>query len=159
LLDIQLPDLDGWQVAARLRERGHTNAKIVMVSASAIEEYRSAIALPFHDAFIMKPVDLARLTETVVGLLGLRVGKDGPAQVRKDSVEEAHIPILFRHDLDALVLNCEIGYLKGLRLTLAGIAARDPDSQPFVNQMMGYVDNVDLRGLMARLERLSAHIS
>lgn len=154
LLDIQLPGLDGWQIAARLRDTGHTSAKIVMVSASAIEEYRKAIASPFHDAFIMKPVSFSKLTDVIVGLLGLRVHEadaPAPAAVEFISAEPPEIP---RELIDELILNCEIGYLKGLRRTLAEVAARDPGAVAFTTHMLALVDAVDLRRLMAIAEQL-----
>ena len=69
LLDIGLPDIDGWRLCAKLREAGHVQARVVILSASAMEEHRTAIAATPHDAFLMRPIDLSRLVDAVSGLL------------------------------------------------------------------------------------------
>ena len=50
---------------------------------------------------------------------------------------------------------CEIGHISGLRDALADIAAEDPAHEPFVEHLLGFVDAIDLRGLMATLDRVS----
>ena len=154
ILDIGLPDMDGWHLAGQLRAAGHTEARIVMVSASAIEEHRTAIALPFHDAYVMKPIDIARLTETTLALLGL----DAPDERQPAPPVQADVPLtsLARPDGDrlaGLIDLCEIGFLRGLREALADIS-KDARYQPFANRLLVFVDNVDLRGLATALESL-----
>ena len=159
VLDVGLPDMDGWRLAEQLRAAGHTEARIAMVSASAIEEHRTSIALPFHDAYIMKPVDIARLTETTLALLGL------------DALDEPHIarpadtgvPLegLDRPDdakLSGLIDLCEIGFVRGLREALADIA-KDERYMPFADRLLVFVEAVDMRGLAAALENLREPIS
>ena len=70
LLDVSMPGLDGWMLADRLRRGGHHEARILMLSANAIEVHRNASAEPFHDAFLIKPVDLDALLAAVQHLLG-----------------------------------------------------------------------------------------
>ncbi|WP_158807301.1 ATP-binding protein [Beijerinckia sp. L45] len=154
LLDIEMPGDDGWQIAEKLRARGHSQAKIVMLSASAMEEYRSAIALPFHDDFIMKPVDITRLTETVVSLLGLQTSGESIVVPIARPIDEMVLALPDPQYLRDLVRHCEIGYVRGLRATLSEISATDDAARPFVAYMLGFVDDLDMRGLMAALERL-----
>ena len=155
LLDIGLPGIDGWHLAERLRAEGHSAAKIVMVSASAIEEHRTAIALPYHDAFLMKPVDIDRLHETVVGLLDLEARDPKPSAALPASVAAlVRLELPDRTRLNELIQLCEIGFIRGLRDALADIA-QDERFLPFAEHMSTFVDAVDLRGLMAALERVS----
>ena len=156
LLDIALPDMDGWRLAETLRTTGHDQAKIIIVSASAMEEYRSAIAYPFHDAAILKPVDIDRLTETVVTLLDLTVRDERAASPSFRS--SADLALLDRPRADRvndLIRLCEIGHISGLRGALADIALEDPAHSAFADYLLGYVDAVDLRGLMRTLEGVS----
>ena len=53
LLDLQLPDLDGFEVAARLRENGSGSA-VVLVSSRDASEFGSAIAVSGARGFIPK---------------------------------------------------------------------------------------------------------
>ena len=65
LLDYQLPDLDGLEVARRARE-SHPNAVIFLVTAYQLSE------LPVHagliDAYFNKPLDLQQLHQALENL-------------------------------------------------------------------------------------------
>ena len=69
LLDISMAGMDGWTVAETLRASGHHQARILMVSASALEAHGAPLAQPFHDGYLMKPIDIPRLLETIRQLL------------------------------------------------------------------------------------------
>ena len=69
LLDISMPGMDGWTVAETLRTTGHHQARILMVSASALEAHGTPLAQPFHDGYLMKPIDIPRLLELIRQLL------------------------------------------------------------------------------------------
>jgi CheY-like chemotaxis protein len=69
LLDISMAGIDGWTGAETLRARGHHHARILMVSASALEAHGAPLAQPFHDGYLMKPVDIPRLLEQIGQLL------------------------------------------------------------------------------------------
>src|SRR5258708_35557845 len=58
LLDISMSGMDGWAVAETLRSTGHHQARILMVSASALEAHGAPLAQPFHDGYLMKPIDI-----------------------------------------------------------------------------------------------------
>ena len=59
LLDISMPDMDGWEIARRLRQASRERTAIVMVSANAIEPSRLLGRGRLHDDYLMKPIDLA----------------------------------------------------------------------------------------------------
>src|SRR6185312_7158194 len=71
LLDISMAGMDGWTVAETLRANGHHQARILMTSASAVEAHGRPLAQPFHDGYLMKPIDIPRLLETIRQLLKL----------------------------------------------------------------------------------------
>ncbi|MFX7720393.1 response regulator, partial [Acinetobacter baumannii] len=72
LLDISMGSMDGWTVAQTLRATGHHQARILMVSASALEAHGAPLAQPYHDGYLMKPIDIPRLLETIRQLLKLQ---------------------------------------------------------------------------------------
>ena len=154
LLDIEMPGMTGWRLAQTLREQHRADARIVMLSASAMEEYQSAMATPHHDAFIMKPVDIARLIETAVALLDLAPSRAVLARPQRQVVELSSLTPPSDADLEDLMRHCEIGYMRGLRDRLNAIATMDDARRPFAEHMLTYVDAVDLRGLMNALERI-----
>ncbi len=159
ILDIELPRLDGWRLAERLREGGH-KAPVVMLSASAMAEHRSAVALPFHDAFLMKPVDLDQLLAAVSRLLVLDPEPERRATRVRGVVaglERAALPD--PGDLDRLVHLCEIGFARGLRDALHAIGDADARKRPFTDILLAHLDEVDLGGIMRALESVHGMVT
>ncbi|PSO20650.1 ATP-binding protein [Bradyrhizobium sp. MOS003] len=156
LLDISMPAMDGWAVAEALRANGHHQARILMVSASAIEAHGAPLAQPFHDGYLMKPIDIPRLLETVRQLLKIewQYGSD-------------ELPVSFWHPesgsrppsrhIEALIGLGQIGYVRGIQLKLDEIGNEHPEHADFVAQMRSLVDRFDLDQYMATLKTLHAH--
>jgi CheY-like chemotaxis protein len=70
LLDIRMPDMDGFEVAAALRELpALARTKIVAVTASAMVGDRERIAAAGFDGYIQKPIDLDTFIGEVEGFL------------------------------------------------------------------------------------------
>lgn len=68
LLDIGMPDVDGYQVAGQLRGRAATrHARIVAVSGSARPEERERARAAGFDDFLAKPVDFLALARVLAG--------------------------------------------------------------------------------------------
>ena len=68
LLDIGLPGMDGYAVAARLREAGHTAAALVALTGYGQEDdLRRSTAAGF-DHHLVKPVDFATLKRITSGV-------------------------------------------------------------------------------------------
>ena len=57
LLDIRMPHMDGYEVAARLRQMDLENTKVVAVTASAMVGDRERITAAGFDGYIQKPID------------------------------------------------------------------------------------------------------
>lgn len=74
MLDVSMPELDGWELAKKLRQAQY-RLPIIMVSADASEgrnQPQSQEATPLHDAYITKPVRLHLLLDHIGHLLNLR---------------------------------------------------------------------------------------
>ncbi|WP_323814928.1 ATP-binding protein [Cellvibrio sp. NN19] len=75
MLDVSMPEMNGWQLAKNLRESGF-QSPIIMVSADASEgkdlpsHHLSEIA-PLHDAYVLKPVRINVLLNHIGRLLNL----------------------------------------------------------------------------------------
>ncbi|MBH5370802.1 hybrid sensor histidine kinase/response regulator [Bradyrhizobium glycinis] len=156
LLDISMPAMDGWAVAEALRASGHHQARILMVSASALEAHGAPLAQPFHDGYLMKPIDIPRLLETIRQLLKIewQYGSDEVAAPFWHPETGSKPPL--RH-IEALIGLGQIGYVKGIQLKLDEIRSEHPEHADFVAQMRSLVDRFDLDLYMATLKTLHAY--
>jgi two-component system cell cycle response regulator DivK len=73
LMDLNLPVLDGWEAARKLKANPRTNAiPIIALSAHAMSEHRDRALEAGCDEFDSKPVDLPRLLGKMEVLLARR---------------------------------------------------------------------------------------
>ena len=158
LLDISMAGMDGWTVAETLRETGHHQARILMVSASALEAHGTPLAQPFHDGYLMKPIDIPRLLELIRHLLkiewqhehrhdrGRRNGSRTPARGRRcKHVEE-------------LIGLGQMGYMRAIQLKLDEIGVRLPRTRRLRDSHCARsIDRFDLDQYMSTLKALDSY--
>jgi signal transduction histidine kinase/DNA-binding response OmpR family regulator len=76
LMDIKMPGLDGYEVTRSLRrierEVHAAPATVIALTANALDDDRRASVAAGFDAFLVKPVDVAALAETIDRLLTRR---------------------------------------------------------------------------------------
>ncbi|HKS93516.1 MAG TPA: GAF domain-containing protein [Gammaproteobacteria bacterium] len=65
LLDMHMPDQDGWEVARRLRSGRARAVPVIALSASPTEKSPHALAEAGLSGWLLKPLDEAALTETI----------------------------------------------------------------------------------------------
>jgi signal transduction histidine kinase/CheY-like chemotaxis protein/purine-cytosine permease-like protein len=156
LLDISMSGMDGWKVAETLRSNGHHQARILMVSASALEAHGTPLAQPFHDGYLMKPIDIPRLLETIRQLLKIDwqyatdeivVPRWHPETGPRPSVKH----------VEELIGLGQIGYIRGIQVKLDEIGSEHPEHAEFVSQMRWLVERFDLDQYMATLKTLHAY--
>jgi signal transduction histidine kinase/CheY-like chemotaxis protein len=156
LLDISMSGMDGWKVAETLRAEGHHQARILMVSASALEAHGAPMAQPYHDGYLMKPIDIPRLLETIRQLLKLEWKYDSDEIiVPRWQVETGSRPSV-KH-VEELIGLGQIGYIKAIQVKLDEIGSAHPEHADFVLQMRGLVDRFDLDQYMATLKTLHSY--
>ncbi len=70
LMDVELPDIDGWETTRRLRADPTTAAiPIIAVTAHAMDAHRERSLAAGCTEFETKPIDFARLTAKIEHLL------------------------------------------------------------------------------------------
>ncbi|NPV25100.1 ATP-binding protein [Bradyrhizobium aeschynomenes] len=157
ILDISMPGMDGWTVAETLRSTGHHQARILMTSASALEAHGRPLAQPFHDSYLMKPIDIPRLLEAIRQLLKLEWSyqTDMPvAQTHWRPDTGSRPPLKYIEELMGLG---QIGYIRAIQLKLDEIGSAHPEHAEFVAQMRALIDRFDLDQYMATLKTLHAY--
>jgi two-component system cell cycle response regulator DivK len=95
VLDLRLPDLDGWSVAAALKADPHTrHIPILLVSATPPAREQAAAHAADYDALLIKPFAFGDFLATVTRLLGsASEPADGASGERRRSVGSADEPV------------------------------------------------------------------
>lgn len=149
LLDIQMPGMTGWQVAAELRASHAAALKIVMVSANALEFSAGGDGKASHDAFVMKPVDLNLLLDVVATQLGLVWTAQAAPSVdpvlhspspRAEAAAAPYIAELLRLG--------SIGHARGITEQLDALADAVPDMRPLVTRLRASIEAFDMKAFL-----------
>lgn len=106
LLDVMMPDMDGYQVAAILKADPATaNIPIVMLTARSDHDARLAGLTAGAEEFLIKPIDRAELWLRVRNLLRLKAGSDflqSQSSILEQQVQSHTCDLrLFRSAMDA----------------------------------------------------------
>jgi PAS domain S-box-containing protein len=72
LLDLHMPVMDGFEASRLIRAAHGTTIKIVVLSASVLDDGRQQVLGDGADAFIVKPFEFAELLECIKRLIGVR---------------------------------------------------------------------------------------
>jgi signal transduction histidine kinase/CheY-like chemotaxis protein len=156
LLDISMPQMDGWELAEALRASGHREGRILMLSASALEAHGRSLAQPFHDGYLMKPIDIPRLLEQIGLLLKIEWQYEPLAATKPDWQPKGGLRPPHRH-VEELINLGQIGHIRAIQAKLDQIGMDQPEHRPFVSQMRTLVDRFDLDQYMATLRTLQRH--
>lgn len=156
LLDISMPGMDGWTVAETLRSTGHHHARILMISASALEAHGAPLAQPFHDGHLLKPIDIPRLLETVRQLLRIEWEYEAePATTPSWNPLGGKRPS--QDQVKQLIGLGELGHIRAIQLKLQEIELETPEYIDFVARMRLLIDRFDLDQYLSTLKILQRH--
>ncbi|MBN9000139.1 MAG: response regulator, partial [Rhizobiales bacterium] len=150
LLDISMPAMTGWELAARLREGGH-DAPIVMLSANLGEMQPERAEDAMHDGALPKPFAIGQLLDRVKALLRLDWIDESTAAPKPAAPAPLRSPGA-DHVRELLDLG-QIGYVRGIEAKLAALEA-EADNQAFVAEMRIHLRNFDLDRYQAVLEAI-----
>jgi signal transduction histidine kinase/CheY-like chemotaxis protein len=156
LLDVSMAGLDGWKVAETLRKSGHHQARILIVSASALEAHSTPLAQPFHDGYLMKPIDIPRLLELIGHFLKIDWRHDQDAisapvwQPSSDSRPPAHV-------IQELARLGEIGHVRAIQQKLDQLTFDYPEHDAFVTRLRTLVDHFELGQFVSTLNVLDSY--
>ncbi|MBV8753864.1 MAG: response regulator [Hyphomicrobiales bacterium] len=157
LLDIAMPDMDGWQVARRLRESSRERAAIVMLSANPIDPSRLSDTERLHDDYLIKPVDLRQLLKTVHALLNIEWVYAPECDASPLPAEAAASSTPPDHEIEELIGLGQIGHIRGIQDKLAAIEIGSPEHAAFVAQMRTLIGAFDLKRYLAALEAVRSN--
>jgi len=154
LLDINMPEMNGWQLLAELRQRGF-GVPIILLSA---DPYENATVLQKEvnfDAYINKPIRIEKLLEQLQRCLDLQWCNIGP--VLEKSPEKHAENVVFNPDqetLDSLRRFANMGYLKGVTECIECLESQQPESA-WVREIRVLSDQCDLGGIVSVIDELA----
>ncbi len=155
LLDVNMPETNGWELARMLRTTDQSDCPIVMVSANAYESQRNAPAQSCHDDFIVKPVDFWQLLEKIRQHLQIEWLYDEPATAPAAAplpADATATPEL----LDALWSLGQMGHVRGIHRKLDEMDESDASSRALAAHLRMLVKEFQLNRYMKVLETLRA---
>jgi len=143
LLDIDMPEIDGWETARLLRANHITLAPILIVSANAFDsDLRNDVGVGRED-FIVKPLHIDDLLERVRAKLGLVWTTPDDLRVRAMPTPSGRLPPA---RLAALQQLGEMGYLRGILESLDELDLLDACLMPLTATLRDCVQRFDLKG-------------
>ncbi len=153
LIDISMPDLSGWEVAKELRgEPTLERLKIVMVSANA-HEYSQGGERELHEAFVMKPVNVQVLLDTIASVLQLKWKHDSVAPLLpEDTSSEPHA--FSSQQLEDLYQLGKIGHVRGIQAKLDEIEHEHPANARFAGELRELIGKFEFKRFMSALRNV-----
>ena len=143
LLDIDMPDRDGWSFARSLRAGKHSTTPIMMISGHANEEGLHRREIGLHDAFLAKPYNLDDLLLQIAELVKIKLTLADP--LTQDAAR-----VLSPEEQSQLIDLAQIGHAKGLRTALQALEADGVG--PLLADLKIKLDAFDMQGFVAALE-------
>jgi CheY-like chemotaxis protein len=152
LLDIAMPEMDGWQVAQRLRREPGERAAIIVLSANAIDPHHMLEAERLYDETLMKPIDLRQLLKKIHALLNIEWIYDVEAAPASVPAGLSSCGLPSGGDIDELIRLGEIGHVSRILEKLSEIESGAPECRDFITQIRSMVNAFDFKRYGAALE-------
>ncbi|MBU1363693.1 MAG: response regulator [Gammaproteobacteria bacterium] len=133
-MDLGMPGIDGWETIRRLRQQGHNEASIAILSANAYDKgLDNDVGIQPED-FIVKPLKVDELLAWLGRKLDLEwVIADAPVAATPAAAPEP-LPLLPPDETEMAALDelITLGYLRGILNKLAEIERLDASHTEFV---------------------------
>ena len=133
-MDLGMPGIDGWDTIRRLRQQGHNEAAIAILSANAYDKMLDNDVGIQPEDFIVKPLKVDELLAWLGRKLDLEwVTADAPATIAPAAPADP-LPLLPPDETELAALDelINLGYLRGILNKLAEIERLDASHGEFV---------------------------
>ncbi len=137
LMDISMPGMDGWEVCRRLREDGHHELPIIIISANVFDTTARQNERMYCNDFIAKPFMLDDLLSKLRAHLGIEWLPATPLAPSATHIVKLIPP---RSVLRKLVELGDIGFVKGIVNELDMLEKRNSLYTPFCNELRSLVE-------------------
>jgi signal transduction histidine kinase/CheY-like chemotaxis protein/purine-cytosine permease-like protein len=158
LLDVLMPEVNGWQLAIRLRDGG-CRIPIVMLSANTVETEHSNLLGRYHNQYLTKPVSMDQLLMTLATLLPIewQPRREPQAEAEPASLASgipADVQAPASKHLQELKGWAEIGYLTAFNENLDQLQNSKRCSPEFADWMRSLATQCDFETIINSLDTL-----
>jgi CheY-like chemotaxis protein len=155
LLDIAMPEMNGWEVAQQLRRQQGKRPAILILSANAIDPHHMLEAEQLYDDTLMKPIDLRQLLKKIHALVDIEwLYTDAPAPDAPPAAPQIASKLPAGCDIDELIQLGEIGHVTRILERLNQIESNAPECREFIGRMRSIVNAFDFRRYVAALQEV-----
>jgi signal transduction histidine kinase/CheY-like chemotaxis protein len=133
LMDLAMPEMDGWEASYIIRKINKSNIPIGIVSANAFDKTLDNAAGIDSSDFIVKPVNLSELLEWIGTKLNLTWISDNALTRSSSQMQTDSYAIPTPEDLEDLKQLVHTGYMRGVLDKIDLISKTDPQLQSFVD--------------------------
>jgi CheY-like chemotaxis protein/two-component sensor histidine kinase len=155
ILDIDMPGMDGWQLAQKLREGAHATTPIIMISGHASDAQKPVARSALCDAFIAKPYNLDDLLLRICTLLKV----DLVAEKRPPAPAASSVKSINRRDALFLLEMADIGHVKAIRAKVTALETAGTIPPDLSLSLRRRIDQFDMRGVRDLIEKSDQHVS
>ncbi|MBU3005792.1 ATP-binding protein [Paraglaciecola arctica] len=115
ILDVRMPDKDGWQMVKEVRDHGYV-MPVLMVSANARDIDSHMVEEHFHNGYMAKPINLTALLGKIGELLNIQWQYASTEEALDVETASANLcnPVT-KEQYKTLISLAEIGYLSGFK--------------------------------------------
>lgn len=155
LLDISMPGMSGWELAAAIRERIH-KATIIMISANAAEVTPESSGVPPHDAYLFKPIRLSQALDYLAKHAGIiwryESHEHRAASISAESNQLNLGAPLTDESRRELIQLAKIGYAKGIKHCLDKMSKKGDADPATLNTLQELAAGFQFAALINALE-------
>jgi CheY-like chemotaxis protein len=153
LLDVSMPGMSGWEVAALLRQRHGPRLRIVMLTGEAEQSGPVEDGTPISDVFLTKPFDFTVLLDVISQQLALEWPAPKAGGELADHTGSAALPALMAVEalphMDEIARLVRIGHVRAIEAQIDALAALGPQAAALAERMRMHLDAFDLKALAA----------
>ncbi|RBW48507.1 ATP-binding protein [Marinobacter sp. F3R11] len=153
LLDVSMPGYTGWEILQQLRDDNH-QMPVIMVSADANEGHHSAESPCLHNGYIIKPVRLTLLLDTMARTLGLewRFEKNPEPVAVVPPPPTGDIPLPAEESCHTLANLARIGHRKGLQEALYELRCNGEADVRFTDEIERLANDFQFEQILELIE-------
>jgi len=153
LLDVSMPGYTGWEILQQLRDDNH-QMPVIMVSADANEGHHSAESPCLHNGYIIKPVRLTLLLDTMARTLGLewRFEKNPEPVAVVPLPPTGDIPLPAAESCHILANLARIGHRKGLQEALYELRCNGEADVRFTDEIERLANDFQFEHILELIE-------